>query len=50
MRRQITEFGSPESLVVTPEKMLSLYTKYKIEPERFQYEGQLLVPLCKALS
>ncbi|KAF9877830.1 hypothetical protein CkaCkLH20_04965 [Colletotrichum karsti] len=34
----ITEFGPPESLVVTPEKMLALYTKYKIEQERFQYE------------
>ncbi|KAJ3950631.1 uncharacterized protein N0V96_001781 [Colletotrichum fioriniae] len=35
----VTEFGSPDTLVVTPEKMLMLYTKYKVEPERFQYEG-----------
>ncbi|KAF4836689.1 hypothetical protein CGCTS75_v001901 [Colletotrichum tropicale] len=34
----IAEFSPPETLVVTPEKMLCLYTKYKIEPERFQYE------------
>ncbi|KAI8221549.1 hypothetical protein K4K53_007342 [Colletotrichum sp. SAR 10_77] len=34
----IAEFSPPETLVVTPEKMLCLYTKYKMEPERFQYE------------
>ncbi|KAI8285868.1 hypothetical protein K4K60_000888 [Colletotrichum sp. SAR11_57] len=34
----IAEFSPPETLVVTPEKMLCLYTKYKVEPERFQYE------------
>ncbi|OLN92092.1 hypothetical protein CCHL11_01566 [Colletotrichum chlorophyti] len=34
----IAEFGTPETMVVTPEKMLALYTKYKVEPERFQYE------------
>ncbi|KAF6840417.1 hypothetical protein CPLU01_01103 [Colletotrichum plurivorum] len=34
----ISEFGPPQSLVVTPEKMLVLYTKYKIESERFQFE------------
>ncbi|OHE97626.1 hypothetical protein CORC01_07041 [Colletotrichum orchidophilum] len=35
----ISDFGPPDTLVVTPEKMLMLYTKYKVEPERFQYEG-----------
>ncbi|WQF81645.1 hypothetical protein CDEST_06659 [Colletotrichum destructivum] len=34
----ITEFGPPETLVVTPDKMLSLYSKYRIEPEKFEYE------------
>ncbi|KAK1720054.1 hypothetical protein BDP67DRAFT_574331 [Colletotrichum lupini] len=34
----VTEFGSPDTLVVTPDKMLMLYTKYKVEPERFRYE------------
>ncbi|GKT50000.1 uncharacterized protein ColSpa_10181 [Colletotrichum spaethianum] len=34
----IAELGHPETLVVTPDKMLTLYTKYKVEPERFQYE------------
>ncbi|WYZ37312.1 hypothetical protein EsH8_II_000818 [Colletotrichum jinshuiense] len=34
----MAEFGPSETLVVTPDKMLLLYTKYKIEPERFQYE------------
>ncbi|KAI8177960.1 hypothetical protein K4K51_004995 [Colletotrichum sp. SAR 10_75] len=37
----IAEFSPPETLVVTPEKMLCLYTKYKIEPERFQYEADI---------
>ncbi|KDN66017.1 hypothetical protein CSUB01_00683 [Colletotrichum sublineola] len=35
---QIAEFGYPETLVVTPDKMLTLYTRYKIEPEKFPYE------------
>ncbi|KAJ0162241.1 hypothetical protein CTA2_4870 [Colletotrichum tanaceti] len=34
----ITEFGPPETLVVTPDKMLSLYSKYRVEPEKFEYE------------
>ncbi|KAK1972170.1 hypothetical protein LY78DRAFT_698834 [Colletotrichum sublineola] len=34
----IAEFGYPETLVVTPDKMLTLYTRYKIEPEKFPYE------------
>ncbi|KAL0940932.1 uncharacterized protein CTRU02_203695 [Colletotrichum truncatum] len=34
----ILEFEPGKSLVITPEKMLAFYTKYKVEPERFQYE------------
>ncbi|KAK1596128.1 uncharacterized protein LY79DRAFT_667609 [Colletotrichum navitas] len=34
----IAEFGYPETLVVTPNKMLALYTRYRIEPEKFPYE------------
>ncbi|GJD01804.1 hypothetical protein ColKHC_10629 [Colletotrichum higginsianum] len=35
---KIAEFGPPETLVVTPDKMLALYSKYRIEPEKFEYE------------
>ncbi|KAK2047434.1 hypothetical protein LZ31DRAFT_135186 [Colletotrichum somersetense] len=38
LANSITEFGYPETLVVTPDKMLTLYTRYKIEPEKFPYE------------
>ncbi|EFQ30097.1 uncharacterized protein GLRG_05241 [Colletotrichum graminicola M1.001] len=34
----IAEFGYPETLVVTPDKMFTLYTRYRIEPEKFPYE------------
>ncbi|KAK2001845.1 hypothetical protein LX36DRAFT_652846 [Colletotrichum falcatum] len=34
----IAEFGHPEALVVTPDKMLTLYTRYRVDPEKFPYE------------
>ncbi|KAK1983190.1 hypothetical protein LZ30DRAFT_588963 [Colletotrichum cereale] len=40
----MAEFGRPETLVVTPDKMLTLYTKYRVEPERFPYQGADLPP------